>query len=91
MRQIYDAVVVLGAGVTESGTPDVEGRRRVEAGYHFYMDHGPQAVVMTGNSSFHKRSKRTATIPEALAMRGYAIELGIPESAIEVETDAGIP
>lgn len=81
MSRKFDALVVLGAGV-EGDQPDAEGRQRVEAACELYAAHHTDSVIMTGNHAFRQTGY---AVPEASAMKSYALEIGMPEEAIEVE------
>lgn len=78
-----DAIVVLGnrPPTDEHGRVMPETERRVQRGVEVYNDGLAPLVVMTGG-----RAPRGDI--EAEVMKNFAVELGVPEDAIRIETES---
>lgn len=76
-----DAVVVLGAGVIGECVPNLNAVRRVLLAARMFRERRAPLVVFTGGTP-------DGTCPVAIAMSQLAREVGIPESAIRVETSS---
>lgn len=78
-----DAIVVLGnrPPTDEHGRVMPETERRVQRGVEVYNDGLAPLVVMTGG-----RAPRGDI--EAEVMKNFAVELGVPEDAIRLETES---
>lgn len=86
----FDAIVVLGGGIDEKGSlrPAVEpssySRNRTTCGVDLYQQGYAPTLVLTGGDA-----KVFGTGPqEAIEMKRWAVRLGVPESAIKVDTEA---
>lgn len=84
-RYTLDYIVILGAGLLdgERVTPLLAGR--IDRGIQFYKAQmratlKPLTLLMSGGQGADEK------VPEAIAMRQYALEQGVPADAIEVET-----
>ena len=73
-----DAVVIFGAQVHPDGRLSVTLRNRVDAGIELYEQGCTKMLIMSGGTGWEG-------VNEAEAMRLYAIERGVPASAILVD------
>lgn len=73
------AIVVLGARVLPGGVPSGALQARVERGVELFRRGRAPLLVFAGGVT-------TEPVPEALAARDLALELGVPPSACLVET-----
>ena len=82
----YDAIVVLGGGVSQTGELNEEIKKRLDLAVALFRSGTSQSIIMTGGYSYK------ATIPpaitEAKAMQTYAIKCGIAAKHIYVEEDS---
>ncbi|MCC7126643.1 MAG: YdcF family protein [Acidobacteria bacterium] len=76
-----DALVILGAGVSGSCTPNLAGIRRVLLGAAALRQNRAPIAIVTGGAS-----DRECTIAEA--MRRLALDIGVPEAKLIVESRA---
>ncbi|MBI9048288.1 MAG: YdcF family protein [Anaerolineaceae bacterium] len=67
--------IIFGAGITKDGRPTAVLKDRVMAGVELYEAGKIQYLLMSGDNRFEDYN-------EPLAMKNYAIELGIPEEVI---------
>jgi len=67
--------IVFGAGITKDGRPTAVLKDRVMAAVELYKAGKIQYLLMSGDNRFEEYN-------EPLAMKTYAIELGIPEDRI---------
>ncbi len=86
----FDAIVVLGGGVNEKGSlrpitePSPYSRNRTTCGVDLYQQGYAPTLVLTGGDA-----KIFGTGPqEAIEMKRWAIRLGVPESVIQIDTEA---
>ena len=86
----FDAIVVLGGGVNEKGSlrpitePSPYSRNRTTCGVDLYQQGYASTLVLTGGDA-----KVFGTGPqEAIEMKRWAVRLGVPESAIQIDTEA---
>lgn len=70
--------IVFGAGLRRDGTPTAILRDRVETAAKLYFDGKVQKILMSGDNRFDYYN-------EPDAMRGYALELGVPSHAIALD------
>jgi uncharacterized SAM-binding protein YcdF (DUF218 family) len=86
----FDAIVVLGGGINEKGSlrpstePTSDSRDRTTCGVNLYQQGYAPTLVLTGGDAraFGMGSQ------EAIAMKRWAVRLGVPESATMIETGA---
>lgn len=76
----YDSIVVHGAGVGDDGSITPVGRSRVDTALKLYRQGRSDTLIFSG-SPVNRRAKTS----EAESMRKYAIDNGIPETAIRTE------
>jgi uncharacterized SAM-binding protein YcdF (DUF218 family) len=86
----FDAIVVLGGGVNEKGSlrpitePSPYSRNRTTCGVDLYQQGYAPTLVLTGGDA-----KIFGTGPqEAIEMKRWAVRLGVPESVIQIDTEA---
>lgn len=77
-----DAIVVLGAGVTGSCTPNEFSLRRIVLATRLYRAQRAQRILITGGTT------EPGGCPVASVMARTARDLGVPESAIVSETQS---
>jgi len=77
-------IIVLGRGIEEDGSLPPDPKSRVRKTAELYKNGVAPLVVMSGAWTYHFDIHPTRS--EAEAMKEYAIELGIPESAIIEES-----
>jgi SanA protein len=70
--------IVFGAGLWRDGSPTPILQDRVETGARLYFSGKVEKILMTGDNSLVEYNE-----PEA--MRQYALELGVPDSAIVLD------
>jgi SanA protein len=70
--------IIFGAGITRDGRPTAVLRDRVEAGVSLYEAGKVEFLLMSGDNRFEDYN-------EPLAMKTYAMELGVPEEAIVMD------
>jgi len=84
-----DAICILAGGVNDDGTLPEDPRKRVEAGVTLWRESKSSKLIMSGKYGFwldflgHPPKKT-----EALAMRDYAISLGVPAQNILIEDES---
>lgn len=74
----HRAAIVFGAGLRRDGSPTAILRDRVQTAAKLYFSGKVEKILMSGDNSFKDYNE-----PEA--MRSYAIQLGVPESAIVLD------
>jgi vancomycin permeability regulator SanA len=79
-RRPTDAAVVFGAQVHDDGVVSTTLHDRVATAVGLYREGLVRRIVMSGGQG-------TAPVHEVDAMRGVAVELGVPESAILVDRE----
>jgi SanA protein len=72
------AAIVFGAGLTRDGRPTPVLRDRVEAAVELFRAGKVEKLLMSGDNRFENYN-------EPAAMRQYALELGVPDSAIVLD------
>ncbi|WP_164545000.1 SanA/YdcF family protein [Antribacter gilvus] len=77
-----DAIVVLGAGLREDGTPSTFLRRRVDGAVALYEAGVAQTVILSGDA--HTRADGTR-YDEPASMRDYAVSQGVPEDVLVLD------
>jgi len=75
---VHKAAIVFGAGLWRDGSPTPILKDRVETGAKLYFAGKIEKILMTGDNSLVEYNE-----PEA--MRQYALELGVPDSAIVLD------
>ena len=70
--------VVFGGGLNYNGTLTPEIASRVETAVDLYFDGKTEKLLMSGDNRF-------VNYNEPAAMRGYAIQLGVPDTAITLD------
>ena len=73
-----DVAMVFGAGVAKNGQPTPYLQWRIETAVKLYQAHRVHKILMTGDNS-------TTHYNEPVAMQRYAIQLGVPSSAIVLD------
>ncbi|MGI0134214.1 MAG: YdcF family protein [Candidatus Micrarchaeaceae archaeon] len=76
-------IVVLGKGIFPDGSLKSEAKLSVEMAVYLFKNKEAGMMMMTGRWSFSTRSDPAKT--EAQAMKEYAVQLGVPASAILIE------
>ena len=77
----FDAIIVLGAQVKPDGNPNVQLSWRLDAAYDVYMLKAVPVVVCGAQG-------RDEPLPEAVAMKKYLAEKGIPEDDILTDPES---
>ncbi|KAF0111521.1 MAG: Uncharacterized protein FD147_872 [Chloroflexi bacterium] len=72
------AAIVFGAGLLRDGTPSPVLKDRVATAAQLFFDGKVQKLLMSGDNRF-------VDYNEPGAMRAYAVELGVPESAVVLD------
>ena len=72
------AIIVLGSGLNGSDVSTVL-QYRLDTAYAYHLENPTAYIVVTGGQG------PTEEIPEAVAMKRYLVELGVPEELILVE------
>lgn len=67
--------IIFGAGITKDGRPTAVLKDRVMAGVELYEAGKIQYLLMSGDNRFEDYN-------EPMAMKNYAVELGVPEEVI---------
>jgi uncharacterized SAM-binding protein YcdF (DUF218 family) len=86
----FDAIVVLGGGVNEKGSlrpavePNSYSRNRTTCGVDLYQQGYAPTLVLTGGDA---RVFGTGS-QIAVEMKRWALRLGVPESAVKIDTEA---
>ena len=75
---VKPVVIVFGAGLTRDGRPTRVLRDRVETGAHLYFEGKAEKLLMSGDNRFEDYN-------EPLAMKNYALDLGVPEADIVLD------
>lgn len=78
-RRHYQHIVVLGAGLMPDGTVTPLLARRVERGVAMWQRNPGSVLIMSGGQGPDE------AVPEAVAMRNYALSLGVPSESILLE------
>lgn len=73
-----DVAIVFGAGLLRTGEPTAVLRDRVETAVELYKTGKIRGILMTGDNSYIDYN-------EPAAMRQYALDLGVPDSAITLD------
>lgn len=94
----FDAIVVLGGGIDEKGSlrpsvePNSSSRNRTTCGADLYQQgYAPTLVLTGGNARIFRKESQVADDkgPQvADEMKRWSIRLGVPESAIKIDTEA---
>lgn len=86
----FDAIVVLGGGIDEKGSlrpttePTSLSRNRTTCGVDLYQQGYAPTLVLTGGDA-----RIFGTGPQdAIEMKRWAVRLGVPESATQIDTEA---
>jgi len=79
-----DVIIVLGRGIKEDGSLPLDPRSRVEKAVQLYRQGVAPLIIMSGAWTYHFAIQPKWS--EATAMKKYAIELGVPASAIIEES-----
>jgi uncharacterized SAM-binding protein YcdF (DUF218 family) len=86
----FDAIVVLGGGIDEKGSlrptaePNSSSRNRTTCGVDLYQQgYAPTLVLTGGNARVFGRGPQVAD-----EMRRWSVRLGVPESAIKIDSEA---
>jgi uncharacterized SAM-binding protein YcdF (DUF218 family) len=82
----YDAILVLGCGINRAGQLSSDGYASVKLAEDIYRQNVAPRVIMSGSVSYG--SDFTPPVAEAQAMKDYARQLGMPASAILVESES---
>ena len=77
----YDGIIVLGAQVKPDGNPSVQLSWRLDTALEAWNAH-PVPVVVCGAQGADE------PMPEAIAMRDYLVQRGIPETEILLDPDS---
>lgn len=80
----YDALIVHGTTLTRNNQLSETGLQRVTTALHAYENGVADKLVFTGGRSFKQSSPDT--MPEAIAMQAYALEIGVPSADTLTET-----
>jgi|TARA_B100001971_G_C18130716_1_gene504664 uncharacterized SAM-binding protein YcdF (DUF218 family) len=81
-----DVIIVLAGGVNPDGTLPKSPKARVEKGVELYKDRQARKLVMSGAYGFWLDwLKKVPVKHESVAMKEYAISLGVPSDAILIE------
>ena len=78
-----DVIVVLGSGISSSGTLLPKGQKRVEKAVELYNDGTAERLIMSGCFSWHRDDVPPKT--EAEAMKDCAVSLGVPSENVLME------
>ncbi len=74
----HKVAIIFGAGVQKDGTPTPYLRSRIETGVRLYKAHRVERLLMSGDNS-------TKHYNEPVAMRRYAMQLGMPAQVITLD------
>lgn len=74
--QPADTMIVLGAGINMEGQPKSTLQYRLDRAIELYEQGYAPAIIMTGAQGDDE------PMPEAYAMRDYAVERGVPDNAV---------
>ena len=77
----FDAIVVLGAQVKEDGVPSVQLQWRLDKALEIWQEQ-PALIVTCGAQGANEPA------PEALVMRDYLVERGVPEDMVLTDPDS---
>ena len=75
---VHRAAIVFGAGLWRDGSPTPVLRDRVATAAQLYFAGKVEKLLMSGDNSYVEHN-------EPGAMRGYALELGVPDEAIVLD------
>jgi uncharacterized SAM-binding protein YcdF (DUF218 family) len=76
--RMFDAIIVLGSGCNEDGTPGETLEARVDKGVELYKAGRAPILILTGGGVRYP-------FPESDCAKRHALELGVPASAILTE------
>ncbi len=76
--QVFDAIIVLGAGCNEEGMPDRGLDARVRKGVALYQARTAPVLILTGGAG-------PGAMPESRCAKKLALMLGVPDGAIMTE------
>lgn len=82
-KGVYDAIIVLGGGITQKARLSRSSKLRVEKAVELFKKKKAYKIIMSGAWSF--LLKKNPLITEAKAMKQYAIRLGIHKKDVLVE------
>ncbi len=74
----HRVAIVFGAGIQKNGTPTPYLRYRVETAAKLFKAHRIEKILMSGDNS-------AANHNEPIAMKNYALKLGVPAKAITLD------
>lgn len=77
-----NAIIVLGCGLNEDGTPSYTLKKRLDGCIDYYNKNQKSYIIVTGGYS------RKSSLTEADSMKKYLISKGIPENKIFCENKA---
>lgn len=77
----YDVIIVLAGGIQETGEIPLSVQRRLQKAKLLYEQKAAERILLSGRWSKYWE-KRNPPSTEAEAMRQYALQLGIPDSAL---------
>lgn len=86
MNSTYDALVLLGRGLSEGSEPPDSVKANIVDAVKLYNQKVARYVIFSGKWS--RSLENVPTTTEAQAMQKYAITLGLPESAIILEDES---
>ncbi len=75
LKEEYDCIIVLGAGVRADGTPTDMLRDRLITAYEAYKNGNSPKLLLSGDSE-------ASDYTETVTMKKFLMEKGVPESAI---------
>ncbi|TAF35182.1 MAG: YdcF family protein [Cytophagales bacterium] len=77
----FDAIIVLGCPAQRNGQPSTLLRARVERGVELYRKNYAPRLIFSGSAVYNQHT-------EAVVMANLAMEMGVPQEAIVLETKA---
>lgn len=80
IKEKYDAIVVLGAGLKSDGTPSHMLEDRLKAAIAMYREGVSQTVILSGDDSGEDYN-------EVAAMERYCLDAGMPSEAILLDRE----
>lgn len=86
MIHTFDALLVLGCGIDESGELIDDARLSVKIAAKLFKQQVAPLIIFTGNYSY--KANFVPRISESQAMKDDAITLGIPAEKIHIETES---
>ncbi len=82
----YDAIIVLGGGVNYDGSVNDISKYKVDSAAELFNSHlAPRMIMSTKWSGFLPKKPKST---ESESMKRYAMQLGVPESAILKEDES---